>query len=69
MLNPRRFDTRIKKVILGVRTVAEIDDDGISEQNPLRSLWKYVAGSTLVASMCCLPSVVMVMFGLSLIHI
>ena len=35
------------------------------EQNPLRSLWKYVAGSTIVASMCCLPSVVMVMFGLA----
>ena len=46
--------------------MAEIDDDGVSEQqNPLRSLWKYVAGSTLVASMCCLPSVVMVMFGLA----
>ena len=28
-------------------------------------MWKYVAGSTLVASLCCLPSVVMVMFGLA----
>lgn len=31
----------------------------------LKSMWKYIAGSTLVASMCCLPSVVMVMFGLA----
>ena len=29
------------------------------------SLWKYIAGSTLVASLCCLPSVVMVMLGLA----
>ena len=34
-------------------------------QHPLRAMWKYVAGSTIVASMCCLPSVVMVMLGLA----
>ena len=34
-------------------------------QKPLAALWKYVAGSTLIASMCCLPSVVMVMLGLA----
>lgn len=66
MINPTRLNTRIKKVIRICSTVAEIDDNGVSEeQNPLRSLWKYVVGSTLVASMCCLPSVVMVMFGLA----
>ena len=35
------------------------------ETNPLKSLWKVIAGSTLIASMCCLPSVVMVMLGLA----
>ncbi|MBT3476871.1 MAG: hypothetical protein HN458_02870 [Euryarchaeota archaeon] len=40
-------------------------DAKISQQNPVRAMWKYVAGSTLVASLCCLPSVVMVMFGLA----
>jgi len=29
------------------------------------SMWKYIAGSTFIASLCCLPSVVMVMFGLA----
>ena len=33
--------------------------------NPLKAMWKYIAGSTLVASLCCLPSVVMVMLGLA----
>jgi len=36
-----------------------------SHTNPLKAMWKYIAGSTLAASMCCLPSVVMVMFGLA----
>ena len=40
-------------------------DASVSQQNPVRAMWKYVAGSTLVASLCCLPSVVMVMFGLA----
>ncbi len=35
------------------------------ETNPLKSLWKVIAGSTLIASMCCLPSVVLVMLGLA----
>ena len=29
-----------------------------------RSLWKVVAGSSIIASMCCIPSIVLVMFGL-----
>ena len=36
-----------------------------TKDNPLRSLWKVIASSTLIASMCCLPSVVLVMFGLA----
>ncbi|MDA9166690.1 hypothetical protein N9O16_04280 [Candidatus Poseidoniaceae archaeon] len=40
-------------------------DAAVSQQNPVRAMWKYVAGSTFVASLCCLPSVVMVMFGLA----
>ncbi len=36
-----------------------------TKDNPLRSLWKVIASSTLIASMCCLPSVVVVMFGLA----
>ena len=34
-------------------------------ENPLRALWKVIASSTIIASMCCLPSVVLVMFGLA----
>ena len=45
--------------------MSEVVDATISQQNPVRAMWKYVAGSTLVASLCCLPSVVMVMFGLA----
>lgn len=29
------------------------------------SFWKLVTGSAIVASMCCLPSVILVMFGLA----
>lgn len=38
-------------------------DESVATQTPLAALWKYIAGSTIIASMCCLPSVVMVMFG------
>ena len=34
------------------------------DENP-RSLWKLVASSSIIASMCCLPSVVLVMFGIA----
>ena len=32
---------------------------------PVKDLWKVIAGSTLIASMCCLPSVVLVMLGIA----
>jgi hypothetical protein len=35
------------------------------EQESTRSLWKLVASSSIIASMCCLPSVVLVMFGIA----
>ena len=31
----------------------------------VKSLWKYISGSAFLASMCCFPSVVLVMFGLA----
>jgi len=30
-----------------------------------KGLWKWISSSAILASMCCLPSVVMVMFGLA----
>lgn len=33
--------------------------------DPLKSLWKVIASSTIIASMCCLPSVVLVMLGVA----
>lgn len=38
---------------------------GTESPKPLVALWKYIVGSSLIASMCCLPSVVMVMLGLA----
>ena len=40
-------------------------DETTTTQKPLAALWKYMAGSTLIASMCCLPSIVLVMFGIA----
>tara|TARA_A100001035_G_scaffold196802_1_gene157698 strand:+ start:182 stop:607 length:426 start_codon:yes stop_codon:yes gene_type:complete len=31
----------------------------------VKSLWKWISGSAFLASMCCFPSVVLVMFGLA----
>ncbi|MCP2503912.1 MAG: hypothetical protein NLN65_01250 [Candidatus Poseidoniaceae archaeon] len=45
--------------------MSEVAQAEITQQHPLKAMWKYVAGSTLVASLCCLPSVVMVMLGLA----
>jgi|TARA_B110000438_G_scaffold273214_1_gene292444 hypothetical protein len=35
------------------------------EQKQSQKLWKLVASSSVIASMCCLPSVVLVMFGIA----
>ena len=37
----------------------------MSEEPDARSMWKWMLGSAFLASMCCLPSVVLVMFGLA----
>ena len=42
----------------------EVTVDSEEEKQP-RKLWKIVAGSSVIASMCCLPSVVLVMFGIA----
>jgi hypothetical protein len=42
----------------------EVDED-TKPTTLFASLWKYIAGSTLIASLCCLPSVILVMFGLA----
>ena len=43
------------------------DEDSMEsvEGKKERSLWKLIASSSLIASMCCLPSVVLVMFGIA----
>ena len=37
----------------------------MQEEGNLKSLVKLVSTSTIIASMCCLPSVVLVLFGLA----
>ena len=43
--------------------MSEVIDD--VEIHPVKALWKVIAGSTVIASLCCLPSVVLVMLGLA----
>lgn len=48
--------------------VNESESPSVSETNSeenTRSLWKLIASSSIIASMCCLPSVVLVMFGVA----
>ena len=33
--------------------------------NDVKSLWKWIGGSAFLASMCCFPSVILVLFGLA----
>lgn len=42
----------------------EFTADSEEETQP-KKLWKVVASSSIIASMCCLPSVVLVMFGIA----
>ena len=35
----------------------------MSEEPDARSMWKWMLGSAFLASMCCVPSVVLLMFG------
>ena len=36
-----------------------------SVSSAVKSLWKWIGGSAFLASMCCIPSVVLVLFGLA----
>jgi hypothetical protein len=45
--------------------IVEEDNTETSPATLFASLWKYIAGSTFIASLCCLPSVVLVMLGLA----
>ena len=36
-----------------------------SVSSDVKSLWKWIGGSAFLASMCCIPSVVLVLFGLA----
>ena len=38
---------------------------GIADEKDQKSLIKLISGSAIIASMCCLPSVVLVLFGLA----
>ena len=38
---------------------------GIADEKDKKSLIKLISGSAIIASMCCLPSVVLVLFGLA----
>jgi hypothetical protein len=38
---------------------------GAQLANDLKSLWKWIGGSAFMATMCCFPSVVLVLFGLA----
>jgi len=49
-----------KKLVVQEETTA----DGLDQEQP-HKLWKLVASSSVIASMCCLPSVVLVMFGIA----
>jgi len=39
--------------------------DAPSSNKGNRSLWKWITSGSIIASMCCLPSVILVMFGLA----
>ena len=51
--------------------MGEFEENPSSDAEPLtfldesKSLWKLISGSAVLASMCCLPSIVLVLFGLA----
>ena len=54
------LETTLQKRILSFNAMSEQ-----TATSDLRSLWKLISGSALMASLCCLPSVVLVFFGLA----
>ena len=42
-----------------------MSDEDLSSSKEVRSLWRWLSAGAFIPSLCCLPSVVMVAFGLS----
>ncbi len=63
-------DLQSTTTVIQNKSVQDFEDSSEEVTQPnadegSRSLWKLVASSSIIASMCCLPSVVLVMFGLA----
>ena len=56
--------TQIRVTANGLQIVSR-DGDYMEEKNDVKSFIKLISTSTIIASMCCLPSVVLVLFGLA----
>ena len=56
--------TQIRVKANGLQSVSR-DGDYMEEKNDVKSFIKLISTSTIIASMCCLPSVVLVLFGLA----
>ena len=63
MYYPYRL-TRIRVKANGLQSVSS-DGDSMEEKSDVKSFIKLISTSTIIASMCCLPSVVLVLFGLA----
>ena len=58
----KRIQIRVKAK--GLQIVSS-GDDSMKEKSDVKSFIKLIFTSTIIASMCCLPSVVLVLFGLA----
>ena len=56
--------TQIRVKANGLQSVSR-DGDFMEEKSDVKSFIKLISTSTIIASMCCLPSVVLVLFGLA----
>jgi hypothetical protein len=56
--------TQIRVKAKGLQIVSS-GDDSMEEKSDVKSFIKLISTSTIIASMCCLPSVVLVLFGLA----
>ena len=56
--------TQIRVKAKGLQIVSS-GDDSMKEKSDVKSFIKLISTSTIIASMCCLPSVVLVLFGLA----
>ena len=58
----KRIQIQVKKRNL---QIASNGGEQMEQKNDVKSLIKLISTSTIIASMCCLPSVVLVLFGLA----